>query len=48
MDSAISVKELSKTYMVNERSAGMRAALRGVFRRKKKEVKAVQSISLKI
>ena len=48
MDSAISVKELSKTYMVNERSAGMRAALRGVFRRKKKEVKAVQSISLEI
>jgi len=48
MDSAISIKELSKTYMVNERSAGMRAALRGVFRRKKKEVKAVQSISLKI
>ena len=48
MESAISVKELSKTYMVNERSAGMRAALRGVFRRKKKEVKAVQSISLEI
>jgi len=48
MDSAISIKELSKTYMVNERSAGMRSALRGVFRRKKKEVKAVQSISLKI
>ena len=48
MESAISVKELSKTYMVNERSAGMRAALRGVFRRKKKAVKAVQSISLEI
>ena len=48
MQAAISVKELSKTYMVNERSAGMRAALRGVFRRKKKEVKAVQSISLEI
>ena len=48
MESAISVTELSKTYMVNERSAGMRAALRGVFRRKKKEVKAVQSISLEI
>ncbi len=48
MDSAISIKELSKTYIVNERSAGMRAALRGVFRRKKKEVKAVQSISLEI
>ena len=48
MNSAISVKELSKTYMVNERSAGMRAALRGVFRRKKKEVRAVQSISLEI
>ena len=48
MKSAISVIELSKTYMVNERSAGMRAALRGVFRRKKKEVRAVQSISLEI
>jgi ABC-2 type transport system ATP-binding protein len=48
MNSAISVSELSKTYMVNERSAGLRAALRGVFRRKKKEVKAVRSISLEI
>ena len=48
MKSAISVKELSKTYIVSERSAGIRAALRGLFRREKKEVKAVKSISLEI
>ena len=48
MDSAISLNELSKTYIINERSAGLRAAMRGLIRRKKTEVKAVTSISLKI
>ncbi len=48
MSAAVSVHDLSKTYIVNERSSGMRAALRGVFRREKKEVKAVQAINFEI
>jgi ABC-2 type transport system ATP-binding protein len=48
MESAISLNELSKTYIINERSAGLRAAMRGLFRRKKKEVEAVKKISLEI
>jgi ABC-2 type transport system ATP-binding protein len=41
----ISVKNLSKTYTVDERSEGLGAALRSLFRRQKKEVKAVKEIS---
>ncbi|MEK6587852.1 MAG: ATP-binding cassette domain-containing protein, partial [Chloroflexota bacterium] len=48
MDPAVSVHDLSKTYIVHERSSGMKAALRGVFRREKREVKAVQSIHFEI
>jgi len=48
MNSAISVRNLSKTYIVHERSGGLRAALRGVFRREKKEVEAVKSINFEI
>ncbi|GMR09376.1 MAG: ATP-binding cassette domain-containing protein [Anaerolineae bacterium] len=48
MKSAISARNLSKTYIVHERSGGLRAALRGVFRREKKEVEAVKSISFEI
>jgi ABC-2 type transport system ATP-binding protein len=48
MSVAVSVKELSKTYIVNERASGLRAAVRGVFRREKKEVKAVQAIDFEI
>lgn len=45
---AIEVKDLTKTYIVNERSAGLRAALRGVFKREKKPVEAVKAISFDI
>ena len=48
MSAAVSVHDLSKTYIVNERSSGLKAALRGVFRREKKEVKAVQAINFEI
>lgn len=44
----IEVKDLTKTYIVNERSAGLRAAIRGVFKREKKEVEAVKAISFEI
>lgn len=45
---AVSVHDLSKTYIVHERASGMKAALRGVFRREKREIKAVQSIHFEI
>src|SRR4030065_1386150 len=45
MDLAIEVKDLSKTYRVSERSAGLVAALKGLVRRQKKDVRAVRSIS---
>lgn len=45
---AIEVKDLTKTYIVSERSAGLRAALRGVFKREKKEVEAVKAINFDI
>ncbi len=46
--SAIHVSRLSKTYFVPEREAGLRAALRGLVRRKMKEVKAVDAINFEI
>ncbi len=47
-EAAIEVKDLTKTYIVNERSAGLKAALRGVFKREKKEVEAVKAINFEI
>lgn len=47
-DPAIRVTNLTKTYIVSERSAGLRAALRGVFKREKKEVEAVKAINFEI
>lgn len=44
----IDVKELSKTYTVSERSGGLRDAMKGLFRRTKKEVRAVDTISFQI
>jgi ABC-2 type transport system ATP-binding protein len=41
----IAIEKLSKTYTVDERSEGLKAALRSLFRRQKKEVKAVKEIS---
>jgi len=48
MKPAIEVKDLTKTYIVNERSAGLKAALRGVVKREKKEVEAVKAINFEI
>lgn len=48
MDAAIDVKALSKTYVVPERSAGLRAAFKAIFHRQKKEVHAVREINFRI
>ena len=44
----INVDSLSKTYKVSEREGGFRAAVRGFFRRKYREVPAVQRVSFNI
>ena len=43
--SAIRTRELRKTFVVSEREAGMRAALRSLVHRPKKEIHAVDGIS---
>jgi ABC-2 type transport system ATP-binding protein len=45
---AISLHELSKTYRVSEREAGMGAALRSLFRRRMQEVKAVDRLTFEL
>lgn len=45
---SIDVRELSKTYTVSERSGGLHDAIKGLFRRTKKEVRAVETISFQI
>ena len=45
---AILVENLSKTYQVSEREGGFAAAVRGFFRRKYKDVNAVQQVSFRI
>jgi ABC-2 type transport system ATP-binding protein len=42
---AITISNLSKTYVVPVREAGVKAALRSVFHRRKEEIKAVDGIS---
>ena len=44
----ISVENLSKTYQVPEREGGFGAAVQSFFKRKFKDVKAVQNVSFKI
>ena len=44
----IRVENLSKTYQVPEREGGFSAALRGFFKRKYKDVRAVQQVSFQI
>jgi len=44
----ILVENLSKTYQVPEREGGFSAAVRGFFKRKYKDVKAVQQVNFKI
>ena len=48
MPDTILVDQLSKTYQVPEREGGFRAALRGFFNRKYKDVHAVQRVSFGI
>src|SRR5262247_1559365 len=48
MSPTISVKNLSKTYQVPEREGGFSAAVRGFFKRKYKDVKAVQEVNFNI
>jgi ABC-2 type transport system ATP-binding protein len=48
MSPTITVENLSKTYQVPEREGGFGAAVRGFFKRKYKDVKAVQEVNFKI
>jgi len=48
MSPTITVENLSKTYQVPEREGGFSAAVRGFFKRKYKDVKAVQEVNFKI
>jgi len=48
MSPTIIVENLSKTYQVPEREGGFGAAVRGFFKRKYKDVKAVQGVSFTI
>jgi len=48
MSPTITVEQLSKTYQVPEREAGFGAAVRSFFKRKYKDVKAVQEVNFTI
>ena len=48
MPPAVSVDKISKTYQVPEREAGFSAAVRGFFKRKYRDVQAVQQVSFEI
>ncbi len=48
MSPTITVENLSKTYQVPEREGGFSAAVRGFFKRKYKDVKAVQEVNFKV
>jgi ABC-2 type transport system ATP-binding protein len=48
MPPTITVENLSKTYQVPEREGGFGAAVKSFFKRKYKDVKAVQNVSFKI
>jgi len=48
MSSTITVEQLSKTYKVPEREGGFGAAVKSFFKRKYKDVKAVQEVNFKI
>src|SRR5690349_18276360 len=48
MPPTIIVDQLSKTYQVPEREGGFSAAVKGFFKRKYKDVKAVQQVNFKI
>ena len=44
----IQIKQLSKSYLVYQKKEGLLAALRGLFRREYREVKAVRGIDLEV
>jgi ABC-2 type transport system ATP-binding protein len=44
----ISINQLQKTFFVPEREAGLRAATRNLFRRRNREVKAVDNITFEV
>ena len=46
--SIIEIAGLSKTYRVYEKREGLLASLKGLFRRKYREVKAVREIDLQV
>src|SRR5262245_27182681 len=46
--SVVHVEQLTKTYVVPEREAGLAAAMRALVRRRHREVQAVESISFEI
>lgn len=48
MSPTITVEQLSKTYQVPEREGGFGAAVKSFFKRKYKDVKAVQNVTFKI
>jgi ABC-2 type transport system ATP-binding protein len=48
MSATITVEKISKTYQVPEREGGFGAAVQSFFKRKYKDVKAVQEVSFKI
>ena len=48
MSPTINVEHLSKTYQVPEREGGFGAAVKSFFKRKYKDVKAVQNVNFKI
>ena len=48
MQPTITVDQLSKTYQVPEREGGFQAAVKSFFKRKYKDVKAVQNVSFQI
>ncbi|MEW6085018.1 MAG: ATP-binding cassette domain-containing protein [Chloroflexota bacterium] len=48
MSPTITVQNLSKTYQVPEREGGFSAAVKGFFKRKYKDVKAVQEVNFSI
>jgi ABC-2 type transport system ATP-binding protein len=48
MSAVICAQELSKTYVVTERDAGLGAALKSLIRRKTRQVKAVEQITFEI
>jgi ABC-2 type transport system ATP-binding protein len=45
---AIRIRDLRKTYVVTERESGVRAALRSLLHRRKKEIRAVDGISFNL